>query len=183
MTTPASMAPVLRLLLLLLAFSPLAATTFCYWPNGESADENTYVPCVDSKGAGNGVCCQQGDICIGIKLCQTRPSFGELPLGGVGNIEAIPEYYRPACTSDDWFSDRVCRKVPCADDSAPFHDLLDGAQGLGRCDDKDQGVFYCLDDARPQPKCGLGDKYLLTIDSECSSFFSPSEATTGGRIY
>ncbi|KAL6856319.1 hypothetical protein J3F83DRAFT_448417 [Trichoderma novae-zelandiae] len=120
----------LPLLAVLIAILLAQANALCFYPDGTPAPGD--VPCTDSTT--NSVCCGTGYACLSNGICQATGD--ELAKPGAS------EFVRGSCT-DKTFRSSSCPSF-CG---TPDQDNVGGGEGMAKCTDTDQDLYWCVNAA------------------------------------
>lgn len=123
----------------------LHSVAICYYPDMETvAPQDT--PCSDSTS--QSTCCGQGYACLSNHICMATGD--ELKKAGATN------YIRGSCTDQSWRSSE-CPQF-CID---PNVDNLTGGNGIGKCLNTTQDMYYCINTGNTDNNCSASQNPLI----------------------
>lgn len=116
----------------------------CYYPNGDLSPNDT--PCQDDTE--NSLCCGQGYACLTNHICQAT--------GDELQKDGATEFVRGGCT-DKTFRSSSCPSF-CID---PNVDNTAGGMGIGKCQDTDKDLYWCINDNQDKVSCSKEKNVLF----------------------
>ncbi|KAH7038270.1 uncharacterized protein B0I36DRAFT_346268 [Microdochium trichocladiopsis] len=143
--------------LLAISFLLLFACTVqatCYYPNGDIAYNDA--PC--KTNGEHSLCCGVGYACMKSGVCQLSQDTPS-QLGSTG-------FVRGSCTDKSW-NEPACPMF-CLD---PEINNVGGYNELGKCYDRPEDMYYCIDSVHNKLVCGnttAGALYFVGMSSSCS---------------
>ncbi|KAF7556427.1 hypothetical protein G7Z17_g1409 [Cylindrodendrum hubeiense] len=112
--------------LLAVQFLSAGVTAACYYPNGDSASNDTACNPDDTYSP----CCGDGYACLSDGVCQAT--------GDEAQSDDATEYVRGSCTDESWESDS-CPQFCLTNNES-------GGAGLGKCPSSSKDMYYCTGD-------------------------------------
>ena len=107
----------------------------CYYPDGTSISPQD-VPCSDD--GGDSTCCGPGYACLSNKICMATSATANDEHGNPPS-----KYVRGSCTDKTWRSS-ACPAF-CLNPNKPNQDLISGGEGMAKCPNTSDDVYYCVD--------------------------------------
>lgn len=149
--------------LLLLFYNIPTTYAICYYPNGDTAPQDT--PCTDATA--QSACCGEGYACLSNGICEATGDELQKPDAST--------YVRGSCTDQTWRSSD-CPNF-CVNSE---YDDTAGGEGMGKCVGTTAVLFYCIDGQ--SVNCTTQENVLLFEGRQLNQRFPSDDLDSSGEL-